>query len=76
MSISRRHCVIFNFYRNIWIYDLNSTIGTYIDDTQIFDKYYLEYIHKISIGNIETRMHLPGFFGDLDKINLNIIYDI
>ena len=40
-SVSRRHCVIVNYPNDVWIYDLNSTCGTFINGECVYVKMFL-----------------------------------
>ena len=55
-SISRRHAVIMNFKNDVWIYDLGSTQGTFVDDKRVEEKCYLNGVHKIKISDIEITL--------------------
>jgi tetratricopeptide (TPR) repeat protein len=49
-NVSRNHCVILNFFGDVWIYDLNSTQGVFVDGIQIDRKAYLEGVHILRLG--------------------------
>ncbi len=50
-SISRRHFVIVNMKDNVWIYDLNSATGVYVDDGKVNQKAFILGLHSIKFGN-------------------------
>lgn len=49
-NVSRNHCVILNFFGDVWIYDLNSTQGVFVDGVQIDRKAYLQGVHIARLG--------------------------
>ena len=53
MSVSRRHCVIINYPEDVWLHDLGSTHGTYVDDKPIGQPVFLDRRCRLSIGNSE-----------------------
>jgi len=55
-SISRRHCAIVNYNKDVWIYDLTSTIGTFLEGKRIVGKRFLLGVYNIQIGNIQLRI--------------------
>jgi serine/threonine protein kinase len=55
-SISRRHCVIINFKDDVWLYDLNSNGGTYMNGNKIIKKTPLIGRNTIQIGNTEYEL--------------------
>jgi serine/threonine protein kinase len=50
-TVSRRHCAIINYFNDVWIYDLGSTLGTFVDGVKVQIKKFLLGKHKIQIGN-------------------------
>ena len=52
-SVSRRHCVIINYAKDVWIVDLGSKFGIYVDGQKINHKHFLLGKHRIGIGNYE-----------------------
>jgi len=50
-SISRRHFVIVNMKDNVWIYDLNSATGVYVDECKVNQKAFILGLHSIKFGN-------------------------
>lgn len=55
-TISRRHAVIVNTANEVWIHDLHSTIGTWVDGVRVERKQVLMGVHDVSIGNIAVRV--------------------
>lgn len=53
MSVSRRHCVFINYAEDVWLYDLGSTHGTYIDGRRVESPVFLEGRCHLSIGDNE-----------------------
>jgi serine/threonine protein kinase len=53
MSVSRRHCAIVNYPEDVWLYDLASTHGTYVDGNQVENLLFLEGRCRVSIGDSE-----------------------
>jgi len=56
-SISRRHCVIVNYPDDVWIYDLESTTGTFINGDRIHDKMFLLGAYDLMIGQKILRLY-------------------
>lgn len=54
--VSRRHCVIVNYRDDVWLYDLNSTYGVFVDGTKIDRKAYLDGVHTITLGQTEFKL--------------------
>lgn len=50
-SISRRHFLIVNMKNNVWLYDLSSATGVYIDGHKVHGKAFLLGLHKVAFGN-------------------------
>lgn len=50
-SVSRKHCVIINHLKDVWIYDSGSKFGIYVDGEKIFRKQFLLGKHQIKIGD-------------------------
>lgn len=57
ITVSRRHCAIINYEKDVWIYDLGSTTGVFVDDQKINNKYFLIGKHKITIGNFSFELY-------------------
>ncbi len=55
-SASRRHAVIVNMGNEVWLHDLHSTVGTWLDGTQIHGKRPLMGVHDVRIGNAPLRV--------------------
>jgi tetratricopeptide (TPR) repeat protein len=55
-SISRRHALIVNTANEVWIHDLQSTIGVSVDGARIERKRILMGVHDVSIGRVEIRV--------------------
>lgn len=52
-TVSRRHCIIINYPKDLWILDMGSKYGVYIDDKKIKHKQFLLGKHKICVGSYE-----------------------
>ncbi len=55
-SVSRRHCAIVNYPDDVWLYDLGSTIGTWVDGQRIEDRIYLDGPHELRVGEMTLRV--------------------
>lgn len=55
-NVSRRHCVIVSYLDDVWIYDLGSTQGVFLDGKKIDRKAYLEGVHVLKLGQTELRL--------------------
>lgn len=55
-SASRRHAVIVNMGNEVWLHDLHSTVGTWLDGIQIHGKRPLMGVHDVRIGNAPLRV--------------------
>ena len=55
-SVSRRHCVIVNYPNDVWIYDLNSTGGTFINGERVYGKMFLLGVCELTIGRCQLRV--------------------
>ena len=53
VNVSRWHCVIVNYLDDVWIYDLGSTQGVFIDGKRIDRKVYLEGVRVVTLGQTE-----------------------
>jgi tetratricopeptide (TPR) repeat protein len=50
-SASRRHAVIVNTGHEVWLYDLSSTVGSWVDGVRVHGKLPLVGVHEIKIGH-------------------------
>ena len=55
-SASRRHAVIVNMGNEVWLHDLHSTVGTWIDGVRVRGKQPLMGVHDLKIGNEPLRV--------------------
>src|SRR5262249_30777543 len=55
-KVSRRHCVIINFSDDVWIYDLNSTNGTCVDNKKVKRKQFIVGVHKVKVADWECEI--------------------
>lgn len=55
-GISRRHAVIVNQPGDVWIYDLGSVCGTFVDGERVHGKFFLDGVHTIDIGTRQIRV--------------------
>lgn len=55
-SASRRHAVIVNMGNEVWLHDLHSTVGTWLDGMQIHGKRPLMGVHDVRVGNAPLRV--------------------
>jgi Protein kinase domain/FHA domain len=51
--VSRRHCVIVNCAGDVWVYDLGSTFGVFVDSNRVTGKAWLDGVHTIRGGDVE-----------------------
>jgi len=56
-SVSRRHCAIVNYDKDIWLYDLGSFSGVFVDGQKISNKCLLLGKHKIDIGTCSFNLY-------------------
>jgi serine/threonine protein kinase len=54
--VSRRHCAIVNYRDDVWIYDLGSTYGVFVDGNRVDRKAYLEGVHTVTLGQTELTL--------------------
>ena len=52
-NVSRRHCAIVNSLDDVWIHDLGSTQGVFVDGRKIDRKAFIEGVHVLKIGQTE-----------------------
>jgi FHA domain len=55
-SASRRHAVIVNIGNEVWLHDLHSTVGTWIDGVRLYGKQPLMGVHELKIGHTALRV--------------------
>jgi serine/threonine protein kinase len=55
-NVSRRHCVIVSYLDDVWVYDLGSTQGVFVDGKKIDRKAYLEGVHVLKLGQTELTL--------------------
>jgi tetratricopeptide (TPR) repeat protein len=49
-GVSRRHAVLLNYPDDIWVYDLGSVKGVFVDDKRINGKIFLDGAHNLNIS--------------------------
>lgn len=55
-TASRRHAVIVNVGNEVWLHDLHSTIGTWVDGARVQGKQPLMGVHDVKIGHASLRV--------------------
>lgn len=50
-AVSRLHFVIINQKNNVWLYDLDSCTGIYVDGKKVDKKSFLLGLHEIKFGD-------------------------
>ena len=55
-SVSRRHCAIVNLNQEVWLYDLESTYGTYVDGERVKGRAFLLGVHDVLVGEVPLRI--------------------
>ena len=55
-SASRRHAVIVNMGNEVWLHDLHSTLGSWVDGVRVRGKQPLMGVHEVKIGNTNLRV--------------------
>ena len=55
-SVSRRHCVLVNFPDDVWLYDLESTVGTKVDGHRLVGRMLLDGVHDVSVAGVQLRI--------------------
>lgn len=55
-GVSRRHCVVVNRPDDVWLYDLESTVGTRVDEEQISGSQHLAGVHNVELGEVSLRI--------------------
>ncbi|MBK5295058.1 MAG: protein kinase [Acidobacteriia bacterium] len=51
-SVSRCHCLIVNFREDVWIYDLGSSIGTFLGEARVNRKVRVDSTKEIRLGDL------------------------
>lgn len=54
-TVSRRHGAIVNYLDDVWICDLESTCGTFVDGIRVRRKAYLDGVHVVKLGTEELK---------------------
>jgi Tfp pilus assembly protein PilF len=49
-SVSRRHALIVNFPNEVWLYDLGSKFGTYLNEYRVSGRIFLDGVHRLTMG--------------------------
>ena len=52
-SVSRRHCLIINSKDDVWLYDLESTTGTFLNGERVRNKVPIIGVNKLTVGDVE-----------------------
>lgn len=55
--VSRRHCALINYSKDVWINDLGSTHGISVDGKKVVNKQFLLGKHKINIGDFSFNLY-------------------
>lgn len=55
-TASRRHAVIVNIGNEVWLHDLHSTVGTWVDGVRLHGKQPLMGVHEVKIGHTSLRV--------------------
>ncbi len=55
-SVSRRHAVLTNVGNEVWIHDLASTRGIYVDGERVVGKRILLGVHDVLVGEVKLRV--------------------
>lgn len=55
-SVSRRHAVIINMGNEVWLHDLHSTVGTWVQGVQVQGKQPLMGVQDVRLGRVELRV--------------------
>jgi serine/threonine protein kinase len=59
-TVSRRHCVIVNYPDDVWLYDLESAIGTVVDGSRLLGGMFLDGVHEVMVGRVRIRVAASG----------------
>jgi tetratricopeptide (TPR) repeat protein len=49
-SVSRYHCLIVNYCEDVWIYDLGSTVGTFLRNTKVNGRMRVDNAQQLTLG--------------------------
>jgi len=52
-KVSRRHFVIINQKNNVWLYDLASSTGVFVDGSKVDRKHFLLGLHEVTFGGYD-----------------------
>ena len=55
-TVSRRHCVLVNFPDDVWLYDLDSTVGTVVEGQRLVGRMLLDGVHDVMVGKVRLRI--------------------
>lgn len=55
-GVSRRHCLIVNCADDVWLHDLGSTAGTFVDGHRISGRVFLDGVHEMKLGSARIRV--------------------
>jgi pSer/pThr/pTyr-binding forkhead associated (FHA) protein len=55
-AVSRRHCAIVNYSQDVWLYDLGSTVGTFVDGQRLTGRMFLQGVHEVMVGGVQIRV--------------------
>ncbi len=51
-----RHCATVNVNQEVWLYDLESTHGTYVDGERVKGRAFLLGVHDVLVGDVPLRI--------------------
>ena len=54
--VSRRHAVIISFPDDVWIYDVASVHGTFVDGRRVEDRTFIDSVREVRIAHQVLRM--------------------
>jgi len=55
-TVSRRHCAIVNQDDEVWIHDLGSALGTFVDGEPVQGRMFLHGVHEVTLGNVTFKV--------------------
>jgi len=55
-SVSRRHAVIVSLPGEVWVYDLASAVGTFVDGQRVEGRIFVDSVREVRIGHQALRM--------------------